>query len=46
MRIEDDALNQINMKNYNIPIPPKVEILSLLKRIIENNEFTFEGKLF
>ena len=40
------ALQNINATQYTIPIPSSVIVLNLLKFNLENNEFTFNNKIY
>ena len=41
-----NVLNNISENQYKIPIPNKETILEFIKIILENNEFTFNNKIY
>ena len=42
----DRAWTKIESCNFEIPLPPKQEFLSLLDIVLQNNEFEFNGTLY
>ena len=46
MEATNKALERIDVKQYPIPVSKRERILELLQIILENNEFTFNKKMY
>ena len=42
----DRAWPKITSYKFDVPLPPKAKFLSLLKIVLENNEFEFNGQIY